>query len=176
MKKYYLSIDGQQSGPYSLDELKTMQLTDQNLIWEEGMSSWVSVNQLVELKESVKLTPPPLPTNKFQELRILKITLTTAFVLFSLIFLYVYAVILGGFDNKYDIESIYKPTLGMLTDYQTTQFNLNKNFLYVNYDGDAIRYDILLPLSLMIAVLIPAIIGFIQYRFLILRETKRLGI
>lgn len=63
--KYFIAINGQQSGPFDLNNIRQMasqnQITRDTLVWKEGMASWnQAVNQpdLAGIFESV---PPPIP-------------------------------------------------------------------------------------------------------------------
>ena len=47
--KYYIAENGQQAGPFELNELLLHGLTVNSLVWCEGMPSWVSANQVPEL-------------------------------------------------------------------------------------------------------------------------------
>lgn len=41
MKQYYLVINGEKSGPFTIDQLATQQLTLETPVWTEGMSDWM---------------------------------------------------------------------------------------------------------------------------------------
>jgi len=62
---YYIVINGQQSGPYDLNTLKTMaaqnQLTKETLVWKEGMTTWSQAVQVAELNNIFGSIPPPIP-------------------------------------------------------------------------------------------------------------------
>lgn len=49
MKQYYLVINGEKSGPFTIDQLATQQLTPETPVWTEGMSDWMPVQQVAEL-------------------------------------------------------------------------------------------------------------------------------
>lgn len=49
MKQYYLVINGEKSGPFTIDQLTTQQVTPQTPVWTEGMSDWVPAQQVAEL-------------------------------------------------------------------------------------------------------------------------------
>jgi ribosomal protein L23 len=67
--QYMLGINGQQSGPYTWQQLQLLvqqgQLTTQTLVWTQGMSQWVYAGQVSELQPlfGVASMPgiPPLP-------------------------------------------------------------------------------------------------------------------
>ena len=49
MKQYYLVINGEKSGPFTIDQLATQQLTPETPVWTEGMSDWMPAQQVAEL-------------------------------------------------------------------------------------------------------------------------------
>lgn len=64
----YLAIDGQQQGPYNLDELMMLvqqgSVNCETMVWKEGLSTWVPAGQLPELKSlfTASQMPPVPPT------------------------------------------------------------------------------------------------------------------
>lgn len=67
MKKFYIVVNGEQKGPFSLTELEEMRILKSTLAWKEGMNSWVEAGMLEELNSIWKSSPPPLPTLKQKE-------------------------------------------------------------------------------------------------------------
>lgn len=61
MKTYYLVKGGQQTGPYSIEELATFSLTQTDMLWTEGMAEWKPLSEISELQSLLKKTPPPIP-------------------------------------------------------------------------------------------------------------------
>jgi len=62
MKEFYYLSDEDQLGPFTLDELKTKNLTANTFIWTEGMPEWKLLKDIPELKSLLKpITPPPPP-------------------------------------------------------------------------------------------------------------------
>ena len=63
--KFYAVIGGTQAGPFDVtalrDHIQSGRLTLQTLVWREGMSDWISAEQIPELKSLFNSTPPPLP-------------------------------------------------------------------------------------------------------------------
>jgi uncharacterized protein (TIGR00266 family) len=63
MAHWYLSYNGEQSGPF--DEARAQQLARQNpngFAWKEGFSTWLPITQIAELAEPTgSVTPPPSP-------------------------------------------------------------------------------------------------------------------
>jgi hypothetical protein len=69
---YHLSVRGNRYGPLSLVELSSRKLTHDMLIWREGMSGWVPIGEVEELRPYVvhkharqTTKPPPRAKPKF---------------------------------------------------------------------------------------------------------------
>jgi len=64
--QYFVAINGQQSGPFSLAELeskiKSATIDKETLIWNQNLVEWTKANKVVELASSFPMMPPPLPT------------------------------------------------------------------------------------------------------------------
>jgi hypothetical protein len=63
---YFISKDNKKEGPYTLDEVLAMRLTDDMLVWKEGIN-WSKVSELPELMSVVIKTPPLLPSEVQKE-------------------------------------------------------------------------------------------------------------
>jgi len=59
MKQYFLHDGQRQIGPFSIEELKERNITNETFVWKEGMSDWVKAVEIVELKTMLASTPPP---------------------------------------------------------------------------------------------------------------------
>ncbi len=61
--KYFIIKDNQQQGPYSVYELKDMNLPSETLVWAEGMTDWTPAWKVQELRDclysNASPTPPP---------------------------------------------------------------------------------------------------------------------
>ncbi len=57
---YWIIVNGQQQGPFSIEALKGMAITPSTQVWTEGMPNWVSANTVPELASVISTTPPPL--------------------------------------------------------------------------------------------------------------------
>ena len=59
---YMVATNGQQSGPYNMQQLKQLaqngQLTSQTYVWKQGMANWIPAGQVQEL---ANLFPPAIP-------------------------------------------------------------------------------------------------------------------
>ena len=56
--KYYIAVNGQQTGPVDECELPKYGITSSTLVWREGMTQWVPAGQVAEL--SYLFTQQPL--------------------------------------------------------------------------------------------------------------------
>jgi len=68
MKKYFYSDGKEKHGPLSLDELKETDMTNETLIWFEGLDDWIPAGELDEMKAILELQPPPIFTEEKNEL------------------------------------------------------------------------------------------------------------
>ena len=57
-KKYYLAINGQQAGPYSLEEIKMQGITPETLIWRSGLGEWTKAGSLSEVADVLFVQAP----------------------------------------------------------------------------------------------------------------------
>ncbi|HMV42822.1 MAG TPA: SPFH domain-containing protein [Leptospiraceae bacterium] len=62
---YFVAVNGQQQGPFNLDQLKTAisngQITRDSLVWKNGMANWVKAGDNPETSGLFGSVPPPLP-------------------------------------------------------------------------------------------------------------------
>ena len=61
--EYYIIVNNERRGPYTIDHLKTMQLTPSTMVWCKGMANWAPAQEVTEL--NCLFTPtndiPPMP-------------------------------------------------------------------------------------------------------------------
>ncbi len=60
MNTYHYSLEGKPLGPVNLDQLKSLNITKETLVWKEGLRHWVRAEELEELEVLFKAVPPPL--------------------------------------------------------------------------------------------------------------------
>ena len=60
--EYYVLINGIKQGPFSVEELKTKELSRDSMVWKIGQSQWLPAYQVPELSELVSEIPPEPPT------------------------------------------------------------------------------------------------------------------
>jgi PBP1b-binding outer membrane lipoprotein LpoB len=62
---YSVSVNGVPTGPFTITELRSMaqkkELTQDTLVWQEGMPQWVRAGTVKELEQVFGAVPPPLP-------------------------------------------------------------------------------------------------------------------
>jgi membrane protease subunit (stomatin/prohibitin family) len=63
---YHISLNGQQSGPFNIDQLKQFvqsgQFTKNHHVWKEGMAGWELAINIPDLLTIFSVVPPPPPT------------------------------------------------------------------------------------------------------------------
>jgi membrane protease subunit (stomatin/prohibitin family) len=63
--QYLLSINGEQKGPFNLQQLQQMVMSNQfhtnTYVWKQGMPNWVEAGQVMELQSLFNSMPPPPP-------------------------------------------------------------------------------------------------------------------
>ncbi len=62
---YFVAIEGKQTGPFDMQTLTSQatagRLTQQTLVWAQGMAQWTPAGQVPELSAIFASIPPPLP-------------------------------------------------------------------------------------------------------------------
>ena len=64
MKQYYVAIDGEKQGPFSISELHKINLNKKTLVWYSGLGDWVNAEEIDELTHLMNDSPPPIPLKK----------------------------------------------------------------------------------------------------------------
>lgn len=63
--QYFFVINGQQSGPYTLDQIPQLiqqgTVQPNTLAWKAGMPNWLPASNIAELAAFFAQTPPPVP-------------------------------------------------------------------------------------------------------------------
>ena len=60
MKKYFYSNGNEQFGPLTFEELKQKDISNEALIWFEGLENWKKAKDIDHLQPILELKPPPL--------------------------------------------------------------------------------------------------------------------
>jgi hypothetical protein len=118
---YFIIKDNKKEGPFTLDEMLNLMLTDETLIWKDGKSDWSKISDFPELKYFIIKTPPPFPnlinnceTKEFHTQRVAytrKIFIRSTiigFILGIILDLIVTAYALSGGTNEYHIFLTYE--------------------------------------------------------------------
>lgn len=61
MQKFYIVLNEEQQGPYSIDQIKQKDIKRDTLVWNENYENWFEIHNLEEFKNFFKKTPPPIP-------------------------------------------------------------------------------------------------------------------
>lgn len=72
MKEYFFLKGKDQYGPFTIEQLADKELTNETLIWTDGMESWIMLKDIPELAQKLipKSVPPPPPSD--MELKVSK--------------------------------------------------------------------------------------------------------
>jgi len=65
MKNYFYTNGVDQFGPYSLEELKGLNLSRETLVWFYGLKNWTALSEIEELKDIANLQPQKL--NEYEQ-------------------------------------------------------------------------------------------------------------
>ena len=69
--EYFIALNGEQKGPFNLEQLANLEFKKTDLVWYMGLPEWKPAGSLVELefifKEKEGKLPPPLPKQAFKE-------------------------------------------------------------------------------------------------------------
>lgn len=55
--EYFIAINGQQQGPFTVDALRGQRITPDTLVWAQGMSNWMPASQVGELQPLFGVQP-----------------------------------------------------------------------------------------------------------------------
>jgi uncharacterized RDD family membrane protein YckC len=65
MNLYYTFINNDRQGPFSFEEILSKRLSENDLIWRNGLDDWIPLNQLPEYLAYI---PPPVPVDLEQNI------------------------------------------------------------------------------------------------------------
>ncbi len=69
MKKYFYTFEGNKIGPFSLEEMKSQNLTRETKVWFFGLDNWTPLSEVDELKSITNSIPPQLKVAKSIEIQ-----------------------------------------------------------------------------------------------------------
>jgi hypothetical protein len=65
VSQYYVAVNGQQSGPFSVAQLQQLaqqgQINMQTLVWKQGMAGWEPIANVAEVASALMPPTPPVP-------------------------------------------------------------------------------------------------------------------
>jgi hypothetical protein len=65
VSQYFVAVNGQQSGPYSVAQLQQLaqqgQINMQTLVWKQGMAGWEAIANVAEIASVLAPPTPPTP-------------------------------------------------------------------------------------------------------------------
>ena len=61
--QYHVVLEGKECGPYTFDELRSIPLKRDTLVWYKGMENWNNAENIESLKILFQNIPPPIPTH-----------------------------------------------------------------------------------------------------------------
>lgn len=105
MKKYFMHNGTQNTGPFSLEELKKHEITNLTPIWYEGLEEWTTAAQVEELQSLlIKVPIPPKSTVKQDRTTLSKVRLkglNGKFLIVGLsVFLFLIFIVLKLIQNE----------------------------------------------------------------------------
>ncbi len=62
--EYFILVNNQKQGPYSIEDLKAKDIDATTMIWRVGCTDWTSADKLDDLKELLISLPPQTPASK----------------------------------------------------------------------------------------------------------------
>ena len=60
-EQFYIAEYGQQTGPFTIEELKTKKIQHDTLVWTAGLADWTKAENIPVLQNLLIASPPPLP-------------------------------------------------------------------------------------------------------------------
>ena len=100
MNHYFIEKNNERKGPFTIEEMKDMRLTDEYIIWSESFNEWKHISSIKDLEEYIIKTPPLNTKKKLSVSSPLQISLFSLLV-FTVIFVV-------GYLNE--VNSSYKIT------------------------------------------------------------------
>ena len=66
-QQFYYTVNGQQYGPFVIEELKTKGIYRDTLVWTTGLDVWTKAENIPMLKDIISNTPPPIPSSQVKQ-------------------------------------------------------------------------------------------------------------
>ncbi|MCD8406299.1 DUF4339 domain-containing protein [Tenacibaculum dicentrarchi] len=72
MENFFIVINNEQKGPFSVKEILEMDIHQKTLVWNENYDDWTELNNIEQFKTKLSKKPPPIPLkNKEEPLKII---------------------------------------------------------------------------------------------------------
>lgn len=65
--RYFIVVNGEQSGPISLELLRKKWIQPETLVWRHGFDNWKPASELTELEGFLDYPPPPIPGQNIEK-------------------------------------------------------------------------------------------------------------
>ena len=124
MKKYYLHIGTENSGPFDLEELIAQKITKKTAVWFEGLENWHYAGEIEELNRVFAVVPPPIERfsgvspikeiktkaatqvkeDEDEEVKILGLSKNVFFSVLSILILIIATLIFNNYQDSRDRE------------------------------------------------------------------------
>ena len=112
MKTYYIHNGTENSGPFTLEELRAKKITKTTLVWFEGMDEWKYAGDIDELKSILAVIPPPLkniPPLPKEEKEVASQTIfglekSTFFLTFGILILIIGTLIFNNYQENRSLD------------------------------------------------------------------------
>jgi len=137
MKKYYVILNNQQSGPFTIDELQQRNLNPSTPIWHEGLADWTTVSNLQEFSSKIGATPPPFITNnKKPQIN------NKRFIVIGLSSLLLFGIVFGGvlFYKNLERNKKFNIALDLIRNYDSLDVEAFKDLASQNHGKAAYFY------------------------------------
>lgn len=69
MEYYYLE-NGEQCGPVNIESLKNKNINAKTLVWNINLEEWTEAKNIIELREIIKISPPPIPIKQQKSIKV----------------------------------------------------------------------------------------------------------
>ncbi len=66
-QQFYIAVNGQETGPFTIDQLKEQGVRRDALVWTDGLKQWVKAEDMPILQNILRSVPPPLLIEKHKE-------------------------------------------------------------------------------------------------------------
>ena len=63
-QNFYIIVNGNQEGPFTIEQLKSKGIQRESLVWTEGLDNWTKAEHVALLNDLLKSMPPPMPSNE----------------------------------------------------------------------------------------------------------------